>query len=193
MTDDRDYTERLLTVGGARWKRLLNVQAPYRWNLRRLDPGRVLDVGCGIGRNLAHLDGAGVGVDTNATSVAEARRRGFEAYTASEVEAGAIDGRTFDSLLFAHVLEHMTGAEAGELIARYLRYLRSGGRVIAIVPQEAGYASDDTHVEFLDAPDVAALLRENGLSVDRSYSFPFPRAAGRWFRHNETIVTGRRS
>ena len=33
-------------------RRMLPTQAPYRWNLRRLRLGRVLDVGCGVGRNL---------------------------------------------------------------------------------------------------------------------------------------------
>ncbi len=192
MTDDRDYTDRLITSGDARWKRVLDVQAPYRWNLRRLEPGTVLDVGCGIGRNLAHLDGDGVGVDTNPTSIAEARRRGFEAHTVDDVDAGAIDGRTFDALLFAHVLEHMTRAEAEDLVARYLEFLEPAGRVIAIVPQEAGFASDATHVEFLDAADVASILAGHGFTIERSYSFPFPRLAGRWFRYNETIVVGRR-
>ena len=190
MTDDRDYTDRLVTAGGARWKRVLNVQAPYRWNLRRLEPGRVLDVGCGIGRNLEHLDGDGIGVDTNPTSIEEARRRGFEAYTVDELTNGALEGEEFDSLLFAHVLEHMTRAEASALLGAYLPYLRPGGAVIAIVPQEAGFASDATHVDFLDAEDVITLFEWNGIALDRSFSFPFPRATGRWFRYNETIVTG---
>lgn len=190
MTDDRDYTDRLVTAGGARWKRALNVQAPYRWNLRRLEPGRVLDVGCGIGRNLEHLDGDGVGVDTNPTSVDEARRRGLEAYTVDELTDGALEGEVFDSLLFAHVLEHMTRSEASSLLAAYLPYLRPAGGVIVIVPQEAGFASDATHVDFLDTDDVITLFEHNDITLDRSYSFPFPRVTGRWFRYNETIVTG---
>lgn len=190
MTDDRDYTDRLIASGSAPWKRMLNAQAPYRWNLRRLRPGRVLDVGCGIGRNLSHLDGNGVGVDTNPTSVAEACRRGFEAYTVAEVDGGVLVGRRFDSLLYAHVLEHMTSEQAVDLVGAYLGYLRSGGRVIVIVPQEAGFASDDTHVEFLEAADVEGILAENGVVTSRSYSFPLPRPAGRLFPYNETVVVG---
>ena len=53
---------------------------PYRWNLRRLRLGRVLDVGCGIGRNLQHLDADAVGVDHNQDSVTIARQRGLTAY-----------------------------------------------------------------------------------------------------------------
>ena len=46
-----------------RWKRILDVQAPYRWNLRRLlGTRRTLDVGCGIGRNLVNLPVGSVGV-----------------------------------------------------------------------------------------------------------------------------------
>ena len=59
-TDAPDYATRLQTLEQARWKQLLDVQAPYRWNIRRLGLGRTLDVGCRLGRNLAHLDGRGV-------------------------------------------------------------------------------------------------------------------------------------
>ena len=75
-TEGAAYADRLERLETVWWKRALDVQRPYRWNLRRLDPGFTLDIGCGLGRNLSHLDGNGVGVDHNPDSVAIARSRG---------------------------------------------------------------------------------------------------------------------
>ena len=168
------------------------MQAPYRWNVRRLRLGRTLDLGCGIGRNLAHLDGAGVGVDHNAASVAVARERGLEAYTAEEFLAGpkAVPG-SFDSLLAAHVVEHMTEDGAVDLLRTYLRFVCAGGKAVLITPQELGYATDATHVRFCGFPEVTALCAAAGLVVVRQFSFPFPRIAGRVFPYNEFVTLAR--
>ena len=83
-TAGRDYAERLVRLRSVWWKQLIDVQAPYRWNIRRLKPGRTLDVGCGIGRNLRHLFPQAIGVDHNADSVAVARASGLSAYTVAE-------------------------------------------------------------------------------------------------------------
>lgn len=187
-TDAPAYAERLRTLEGARWKRWLDVQAPYRWNIRRLGLGRTLDVGCGLGRNLAHLGGAGVGVDHNPASVAVARERGLEAYTPEDFTAAP---GSFDSLLLAHVVEHMPEPDALELLRTYLPYVRPGGKVVLITPQERGYATDATHVRFCGFDEVAALCVQAGLRVVTTYSFPFPRAAGRAFPYNEFVTLAR--
>jgi SAM-dependent methyltransferase len=189
-TDEVAYTERLARLE-APWKRWLDVQAPYRWNLRRLRLGRVLDVGCGLGRNLLHLRGEGVGIDTNPHSVEHARARGLRAHTPGDFEASpdAIEGG-FDALLFAHVLEHLTRTAAVDLVARYLVFMRPRGRVVLITPQEAGQRSDPTHVTFLDFDGLGEVLDRNGLAQLQSYSFPFPRFMGRVFPHNEFVVVG---
>lgn len=190
MEGDAAYTERLI---GPWWKPSTIIQAPYRWNIRRLGLARTLDVGCGVGRNLLHLDGNGVGVDTNEHSVAVARSRGLVAYSADEF-ADSEDGKaeSYDSLLFAHVLEHMTNNQAEALVGTYLPYLRRGGNLVIIVPQAAGFASDATHVEFVDDAVIGRIWATHGLESMSLTSFPFPRAAGKVFVHNETVALARR-
>lgn len=191
-TDAPYYTERLAAKESAGWKQRLDVQAPYRWNIRLLALGRTLDIGCGIGRNLAHLDGNGVGVDHNATSVALAKERGHEAYTPDEfTQSPHARPNAFDSLLLAHVVEHMAEADALGLLHSYLPHVRPGGKVVLITPQEKGYTTDATHVRFCGFGEVAALCATAGLGVDRQYSFPFPRPAGKVFPYNEFVTVAR--
>lgn len=186
----RLYAERLVRAQTARWKQWLDVQAPYRWNLRRLDPGFTLDIGCGIGRNLIHLGGNGVGIDVNEHCLRVARDRGFVVFTPDEFERSVdyhAPGR-FDSLLLAHVAEHLGVDETVSLLARYAGLVRDNGQVILITPQEAGQASDPTHVEFVDFGKLARIAACVGCRPDRSFSFPLPRWAGRFFAHNEFVV-----
>jgi SAM-dependent methyltransferase len=182
------YAERLEGFDRG-WRRLFDVQRPYRWNVRRLGLGFALDLGCGVGRNLAHLGGRGVGVDHSEASVARARARGLEAFTPAEFRASAFaqPGR-FDGLLVAHLVEHMTFPEARALVASYLPFVRPGGRVAFIVPQPAGFRSDATHVEYFDAPALQRLARELDLVPVRGYSFPFPSLVGEVFAYNETVL-----
>ncbi|PWC03817.1 class I SAM-dependent methyltransferase [Agromyces badenianii] len=188
-TAGRGYSDRLRSLEGARWRRLLNVQAPYRWHIRRLRLGRVLDVGCGLGRNLAHLDGNGVGVDHNAASVAIARNRGLVAYTTEGfLTSGQAVPKSFDALLFAHVMEHMDRASDLRLVEEFLPFLRSGGRVCFITPQERGYRSDSTHVQFVDFDGLREIAAATGLHELARYSFPFPRVAGSAFTYNEFVL-----
>ncbi len=191
-TRSQEYTARLAKT--ARWKQWLHVQAPYRWNLRRLEPGWVADIGCGVGRTLQHVDGHGIGIDHNPHSVALARQRGCLAFTPEDFETSEYARvRSFDSLLFAHVLEHMRLDEARELVDQYLPYLRPSGKTILITPQQAGYRSDPTHVEFMDFVKLSKLLADCGLSPVKAYSFPLPHLAGRLFVYNEFVVVGRKS
>lgn len=190
-TEDSRYTERLRRSDTLWWKRWLDVQAPYRWNLRRLEPGFTLDIGCGIGRNLAHLRGQGVGVDHNAASIALARERGLIAFTPDELQTTEYHRpERFDSLLLAHVLEHMREQAAVELVRGYAPLLKPGGKLILVTPQEAGYRSDPTHVEFVDLAALERLIRAVGFQPVRGYSFPFPRPVGKVFTYNEFVAVG---
>jgi SAM-dependent methyltransferase len=187
-----EYTQRLVQLQTVWWKRILPVQAPYRWNLRRLGLGVTLDLGCGIGRNLVSLGGDGVGIDYDPLSVEYARSRGVEAYLPTDFAASDRNRpATFDSLLLSHVAEHMTAPELRDFLAPYLPCVRDGGKVVLICPQERGYASDATHVEFVDFAAMTRLAADLGLAIDRQYSFPFPRSAGKLFVYNEFVMVAR--
>jgi SAM-dependent methyltransferase len=189
---DAEYANRLVAIQQVWWKRLIDVQAPYRWNLRYLKPGFTLDVGCGIGRNLKNLRGLGVGVEPNEHAVQVARSRGFVAYTPDDFYASeyAHPG-IFDALLLSHVVEHMSAEVASSLVNNYREFVRPGGQVIFETPQEVGYRSDSTHVRFVDFEAIAELCRGIGAVVERRYSFPFPRPLGRIFVYNEFVVSAR--
>jgi SAM-dependent methyltransferase len=143
MPDTREdaYAARLQRIQLAPWKAGLRRFDPYGTYLRSLRPGRTLEIGCGIGRNLAFLAPNVVGIDHNPTSVQTCRARGLPAY-----EPGQLDPKVanFDTLLLSHVLEHMRLPDAADLIREYLPRLKPAGRVVIITPQERGQSGDPT-------------------------------------------------
>lgn len=194
-TAGQDYTDRLRGLEQPVWKRVLDVQRPYRWNLRRLFGEReVLDIGCGLGRCLAHLAPRGVGVDHNPHSIAECRDRGLTAYTTTEFPDSehAVPGR-YDGMLAAHLVEHMPHSQAVEILASYLDYLTPDARLVLVCPQEAGYKSDATHVEYADLDALADVAGQLGFTPVKRSSFPLPRPAGKVFKYNEFVLVADRA
>ena len=190
-TSTREYSARLVQKQYKLWKKLFNVQLPYKWNLKRLELGYVLDIGCGIGRNLKNLCGKGVGVDYNKYAVDEARIRGFSAYTNREFrELFRSEEICFDSILVSHVIEHTGFDEGLNLLKEHLPYLKDGGKVVLITPQAKGYRTDPTHVEFIDFKKQKKMIHMADLRMQKQYSFPFPVLVGNFFPYNEFISVG---
>jgi len=82
------------------------------------------------------------------------------------------------------VAEHTRKPEFVRLLSGYVDLIKSSGRLIIITPQEAGFRSDPTHVEFMDLPKVRECVNEVGFTPVREFSFPLPRLLGRVFPYN---------
>lgn len=94
-------------------------------------PGAVLlDLGCGAGLLPPHVSGKGyrhVGVDINASALAEARRHGVQPIR-GDVSALPLRDGIADVVSAGEILEHVTDLPA--TIAEACRVLRPGGRLV---------------------------------------------------------------
>jgi|LakMenEpi03Aug12_release.lakeMendotaPanAssembly.Ray.scaffolds.fasta_scaffold732665_1 2-polyprenyl-3-methyl-5-hydroxy-6-metoxy-1,4-benzoquinol methylase len=189
-TSSGDYTERLLKLSSKKWKLLFRVQEPYRRKILSYETGKTLDIGCGVGRLLINLPEGSVGLDHNRKSVEHCRNLGLNAFTVDEFLLQRENLENYDTILLAHLLEHLNPEEQRKIISDYLKYLRPKGKVIVITPQEAGYKSDETHVTFTNIEAVKDILVEFQVKVIKFSSFPLPRFFGRSFKYNEFHVVG---
>lgn len=96
--------------------------------------GRLLEVGCGNGRQLERLAHAGwqvEGVDFDERAVQTARRLGLDVRVGDLASARYPDER-FDAVILSHVIEHVPDPVA--LLAECRRILKNGGQLVLATP-----------------------------------------------------------
>jgi protein-L-isoaspartate O-methyltransferase len=147
-------------------------------------PRTVLDVGCSIGLNgaAAVMTGATVvGIEKNPSAAAKARRLLGEVIEVDPIDgdavARALNGRKFDAILFADLLEEVDDPPA--VVRRYLEHLEKEGRVIISLRNSAawnvllkvqtpklGYHGNGSHHLFSHA-QATEIAEKSGLQVLR--------------------------
>lgn len=110
---------------------------------------RVLDVGCGTGRNLDLLRDLGfsriVGADLNPDLVSNNRARGHLCYTPEMLDEEALE--PFDLILMSHIVEHFDCQALLTFLGHYLRRLRLGGHLLIVTPlPHCAFYNDFDHV-----------------------------------------------
>lgn len=160
---------------------------------------RVVELGCGIGTNLAVFAAANpvIGVEGLQAAVEECRRRGIETILADIERDIPLGNASADWVLCVDVLEHLVNP--AECLASAHRILREGGHLIVNVPNHfdlsgrlrilCGSGIDSRryfpasphwnypHVRFFSRRSIGELLDQCGFDVVQDYrqrflSFP---------------------
>jgi SAM-dependent methyltransferase len=131
----------------------------------RLEPGSVLDAGCGTGRIARELSRRGVatvGVDRDRRMLSTAREKAPDLDWRLADLATAELGRAFDVVLMAgNVMLFVDGGTEGAVLANMARHLHPGGRLIA------GF---QLGARALPIERYDALVRDAGLGLDERWS-----------------------
>lgn len=152
------------------------------------DCGRVLDVGCGTGRDCLHLLRSGkdaIGVDASVEMLAQARATfqsegiecGERLVEASLPKLLPIEDGAFDGVLCAGVLMHLLEEEIFDAVFGLKRVLRHGGVLAVSIPEfrpgiDSVSRRDESGRLFIDLPpDKLQLLFERvGFRIEDSFS-----------------------
>jgi SAM-dependent methyltransferase len=134
--------ERVVTAEGGFNPSFQRHVATYRLCAPLLPPGRVLDLGCGIGHSISALaPRESVGLDRSADAIAGQER---ETVLADMRELPFADG-SFASVLAVHSIEHVP--DARRVLEEIVRVLEPGGTAVVATPNRLQFARPDEIID----------------------------------------------
>lgn len=149
--------------------------------LNALKPGRILDVGCGLGFLLSAIEGNWDRHGCEVSRYAAAQAAPWGRIHQGELRSAAYPTASFDVVVLHHVIEHMTDP-IGEM-REVMRVLKPGGSLLLGTPDfDSGCARrfghnyrllhDATHISLFSNESMHRFLRDMGLVIDR-VEYPF--------------------
>lgn len=149
--------ERVSTAAGGFNPTFQRHVAAYRLSAPLLPPGRVLDLGCGVGHSFKELgERATVGVDVDPAVLAGQDRETH----AADMRRLPFGDSSFAAVLSVQSIEHVP--DPGRVLAEIVRVLVPGGRAVLVTPNRLTFARaeeiiDPYHYVEYDAHELRSL------------------------------------
>jgi 2-polyprenyl-3-methyl-5-hydroxy-6-metoxy-1,4-benzoquinol methylase len=150
--------------------------------LDNIQPGRLLDVGCGSGAFLARMNRRGwtvTGIDFDPIAIDTARKvHGVDAYVGT-VASLLTKGVTFDAITASHVIEHV--ADPVEFLAQCRQLLSPRGRLVLRTPNAQSFGlrrygsawrglEPPRHLHIFTGPALSDCALKAGFDVSRCFT-----------------------
>ena len=175
-------------AAGVLWRRKTRAYLPYEGE------GKLLDFGCGAGRNVARLAAAGwraEGMDLSAEAVRTGREAGLTIHQGT-LPGLELPAASYDAVTMWNVVEHVPCPTA--TLGAVARILKPGGTVMVVVPQfdswqrewfgECWYALDlPRHLTHFTRSTLRRHLGQAGFRVERTFSIRRPGVVRHSFRY----------
>jgi SAM-dependent methyltransferase len=138
----RPTGERVFTADGGFRPQWARHAATYRLAAPLLPPGRVLDLGCGIGHSYERLaPRESVGVDLEPSALEGQRRE----TVAADMRALPFADGDFASVLSVHSIEHVP--DPGRVLAEVVRVLEPGGVAVLATPNRLTFGRPEEIID----------------------------------------------
>jgi 2-polyprenyl-3-methyl-5-hydroxy-6-metoxy-1,4-benzoquinol methylase len=182
---DSTFYTRLLLESEARFQiRFNHIFAHIE---KTLKPGRVLDIGCGIGTGLAvarERGWEGIGIELSEHSVRIAHKNQLDVRMMT-LEETSFPNQQFDLIIVHHVLEHITDVQS--FLNELSRVLSRKGLLFIAVPnvyawqfflqgKRYGYTFHDDHFLHFSVSNLTWLIQNHGFRVAEISTSPWDSA-----------------
>lgn len=149
--------------------------------LNKLTPGRILDIGCGLGFLLSALEERWAKYDVEVSHFAAHHASRWGQIHVGDLKSASFGDENFDVVVMYHVIEHISDPVATIIEVR--RILKPGGILLLGTPDfDSGCARrfgdnyrllhDRTHVSLFTNDSMHHFLRDHGFRIDR-VEYPF--------------------